>query len=184
MHNGKLLPFALAVAMVASNGTIYPMSATYNSILLTNFLGPTNTIRHISAIDVLQKSSQFDLAGQIVLIGGDVQGLAGYETTPFGRISNTEIQANIVENLLQHNSLAASFISSVAVLSIFGMTFFALLIQGKIIWGIATSFVYLSLSFLAFKYCFLLFPVIPFVLVLGLNIWVSHMVKRKLGVNE
>jgi CHASE2 domain-containing sensor protein len=181
MHNEKLFPFALATAMEADSSTTYPTSGISDVIMLTNFLGPSKTVQHVSAIDVLQKSSQIDLAGKVVLIGGDAEGLTSYETTPFGRISNTEMQANIVENILQHDSLITNFITSVAVPSVFGMIFFALLFQGgKVIWCIITILMYFSLGYLAFVFCSLLFPIIPFVLILGLNIWMCKIVKRKI----
>jgi adenylate cyclase len=74
--------------------------------LYVNYLGPPQTIRHVSAADVLAgRAATEALAGRIALIGFTA---AGYDEipTPFAPVaSGVELQATVVENILNDASL-------------------------------------------------------------------------------
>jgi adenylate cyclase len=71
-----------------------------------NYLGPPETVPHVSAVDVLEgRVSPEALAGKIVLIGFTASGFDDV-TTPFAPVApGVELQATVIDNLLHDRAL-------------------------------------------------------------------------------
>lgn len=78
------------------------------------FYGPENTFRHVSAYKILNDGNNtVSLNNKFVLVGADVG--VGQVLTPFGEMSLTEVEANIIQsisdnNLIKDNKLVNFFI--------------------------------------------------------------------------
>ena len=84
----------------------YALPVDSSGQLYVNYLGPPQTIRHLSAADVLAGRVEPEaVAGKIALVGFTA---AGYDEipTPFAPVSpGVELQATVVENILGDGSL-------------------------------------------------------------------------------
>ncbi|MCM2283441.1 MAG: adenylate/guanylate cyclase domain-containing protein [Desulfobacula sp.] len=73
--------------------------------IFLNYRGPAYSYTYISAVDVLKQSSFPILKNKFVLIGTSSTGLFDLKATPFSTaVPGIEIQANIIDNLLQSDS--------------------------------------------------------------------------------
>lgn len=70
--------------------------------LNVNFRGPVRTFPYLSAVDLLKGKSPGGLRDKYVLIGTSAAGLLDLRTTPFSSVvPGVEVQANIIDNILQ-----------------------------------------------------------------------------------
>ena len=78
-----------------------------NGDFLINYYGPPSTFTYISAADILSgKTYAEELQNKIVLVGGTAAGIHDIHTTPYGTLFPcTEIQATLIENILQRDFL-------------------------------------------------------------------------------
>lgn len=176
-------PFALVTANIVDN-TIMDVVGKKQLVERINWVGPEKTVLHISALDLLKDTHLPDLTGKVVLVGCNALGLAAFEETYFGMLSSTEVQANIVESLLQRNVLVSSFAASVLVLTIVGLIIYLLLIQDKMIWSMAVVLLYLVLVYLFFVFGAFLLPITPVVFMFGLNILFCKLLDEHPKLNE
>ncbi|OGQ93822.1 MAG: hypothetical protein A3J85_01805 [Desulfobacula sp. RIFOXYA12_FULL_46_16] len=73
--------------------------------IFINYRGPAYSYTYISAVDVLEQPSLPILKDKFVLIGTSSTGLFDLKATPFSTaVPGIEIQANIIDNLLQSDS--------------------------------------------------------------------------------
>jgi adenylate cyclase len=71
-----------------------------------NYYGPFNTFLYIPARDILNDESTFGLENSCVLIGSTAASVSGRVITPFdSQLPNVELQATILDNLIQQKSL-------------------------------------------------------------------------------
>ncbi len=91
-----------------------------NGRLYLNHRGPGKTFRYISASDIVNNT--FDkraIAGKFVLVGTSAYGLMDLRSNPFDNIiPGIEIQATVIDNLLNHDMLQRPQWSEVAEISL------------------------------------------------------------------
>lgn len=94
----------LPVKAISFNNHLFPTDP-YGQIDI-NFRGPSNTFLYLSATDVMSGSNSSFLNGKYVIIGSTASGTIDLITTPYSsRMPGVEVHANIVDNLLQKDSL-------------------------------------------------------------------------------
>ncbi|MDX8407662.1 MAG: adenylate/guanylate cyclase domain-containing protein [Mariprofundaceae bacterium] len=83
------------------------IEATAQGLVWINYYGPQGTVPTVSAVDVLQgKASPALLKDRLVLIGVSAAGAEDVRTTPVDALMpGSEIQAQMIENLLNHDFL-------------------------------------------------------------------------------
>lgn len=93
--------FAIRLAEVAHQNALMPLaSRDFQRPTLINYVGPAESFRVISFKDIIE--NRIDpkvLAGKIVLIGSLANPVEQMQT-PLGRMSRTEIMANVVDNAI------------------------------------------------------------------------------------
>lgn len=78
-----------------------------NALLTITYRGPAGTIGQVSAADVLSgRLAPESLGGHLILVGITADTLKGGHPTPMGTMSDMEIQATIIDNLLGHGGLS------------------------------------------------------------------------------
>lgn len=97
------LPFALEAAAMYSHTQMMDLGRVAGRIE-TNFYGPAGTFRTYSAAN-LSNENPADIARHIVVLGDTAKGLADIKMTPFGYMSDTEVQANIIESVVSGQTL-------------------------------------------------------------------------------
>ena len=82
-------------------------------LMMVNYFDGYKNIKHISAVDILNKSfTNFDIndiANKIIIIGSNASGISLHTPTPFGNISSLDLQALMVENILSQNYLKVPY---------------------------------------------------------------------------
>lgn len=140
--------FAVMVAERFDTGRVQFYYKT-KELLRINFYGPQNTFKHYSANAVFDRKID-SIKRKIVILSANI--LPVYEVTPFGKMTTAEVQANIIQNIIDNNWLRLnkfiSFIFSLATGISFVYAFknkkgcIGLLLTGAVI--------YLLLSYLLF----------------------------------
>ncbi|MCW8894737.1 adenylate/guanylate cyclase domain-containing protein [Sulfurimonas sp.] len=94
-----------------------------------NFRGPSKSYKYISAVDVLNnKMSKEEIEGKFILIGTSAYGLMDLRSTPMDDvIAGVEIQANLIDNLLNNDMLIRPSWSELADLSMIVILLFIVL---------------------------------------------------------
>ena len=84
-----------------------PIPVTEDGDFLVNFYGPMQTFTYLSASDVLDGTiGPMQVKDKIVLIGATAAALHDLHTTPYGSLyPGVEVQANIIENIIQQDFL-------------------------------------------------------------------------------
>lgn len=96
--------------------------------LSINFRGPAHTFTYISALDVLTKPDVPAIKDKFVLIGSSAVGLFDLKTTPLSNvIPGTEINANIIDNLIQSDPFTYDRYTEI------GLTYFLIISGGLLI---------------------------------------------------
>ena len=112
-----------------------------NGSMLVNFRGPHRTFPHLSAAAVLDRTADpARLKGRIVLLGTTAAGLKEIRTTPLDRVQpGVEIHANVLDNLLSGDPIAARRLTGVGVLLVLlpGFLLTGLLARSSAAWGLA-----------------------------------------------
>jgi len=95
--------------------------------VLVNYRGPRETYPYYSLADVAQKNFKpGTFKNKIVIVGATATGIADLRTPPYGNITypGVELHANVIDNLLNHQSLvrgAAQEVFDLGLLVIFGL---------------------------------------------------------------
>lgn len=130
--------------------------------MFVNYINSEEKFKHVSAVDILDKNfNNFlieDISSKIVLIGSNAVGLSMLTPTPFNtNISNIDLQANIIENILADKFLVKPlweqefhYLATVVI---------AMLILTSIFYGGAIANVFVSIasavvSYFILKYMF------------------------------
>jgi adenylate cyclase len=80
--------------------------------VLVNYRGPRETYPYYSIADVVQqKFKPGTFRDKIVIVGASATGIADLRTPPYGNITypGVELHANVIDNLLNHQSLVRGF---------------------------------------------------------------------------
>lgn len=80
--------------------------------VLVNYRGPRETYPYFSIADVVQqKFKPGTFRDKIVIVGASATGIADLRTPPYGNITypGVELHANVIDNLLNHQSLVRGF---------------------------------------------------------------------------
>jgi CHASE2 domain-containing sensor protein len=80
----------------------------FHNTIEINYYGPKNSFKHYSAIDFLQNKVEENLNEKIAILGAIF--MPNEINTPVGLMSNSEIQANCIQNLLDKSSLKFNYI--------------------------------------------------------------------------
>ena len=84
-----------------------------SALMMVNYFDGYTGIKHISAVDILNKSftnfDMNDIANKIIIIGSNASGISLNTPTPFGNISSLDLQALMVENILSRNYLKVPY---------------------------------------------------------------------------
>ena len=103
-----------------------------------NFKGPFRTFKYISAVDVYNnRFDKKDVAGKFVFIGTSAYGLMDLRSTPMDSvIAGVEIQATVLDNLLQNSMLyRPSWIEAYDILSIWVLAFVVIFLLSRLSFG-------------------------------------------------
>jgi adenylate cyclase len=127
--------------------------------VLVNYRGPRETYPYFSIADVVQQ--QFKpgtFRDKIVIVGASATGIADLRTPPYGNITypGVELHANVIDNLLNHQSLVRGFhqeIFDLGLVLFFGLPlgFAMALVPPRLMWyGAALILPLVALDYMAF----------------------------------
>lgn len=101
-----------AILGISMGQTFLPTD--YAGHLACNYRGPAGTFRYLSAIDVLNGREEDALRDRFVVIGTSAAGLLDMRSTPFSSVCpGVEINATVVDNLLQADPMAYDFYTEI-----------------------------------------------------------------------
>lgn len=135
---------------VSLGDRFYPTSN--NGRLFINHRGPSNTFSYVSAGDLLLKRVFPDFKGKFILVGSSATGLFDLRATPFSpAMPGIEINANIIDNLIQNDPFAYDIFTEIAIsyiLMVFGGLLLTLLLcRLTPLAGALSAFLFFQLCF-------------------------------------
>lgn len=145
--------------------------------ILINFAGPSNTIPHISFIDLLDRNFKEDLLqGKLVLIGVEAGGLGDRYMTPFARygyLSGVELHAQALYSLIRGNYLhqlpfSYNFLLLVVMLTIGIIVLYNFPPVKSGLYFLFIILLYTTLFFYLYFYSRLYLQLIPHLIIMGI----------------
>jgi len=107
-------------------------------LLRINFYGPHNTFKHYSAIEFLNKNIKDRINGNVVILTANP--IPMYLNTIFGNMSTGEVNANIVQNIIDNSWLEFNMIIGFAIYVFSGFMLLYFLEKKKKVWVSGLSF--------------------------------------------
>lgn len=144
-ENGKIYK-AFAVAIAEKYNNILVNNIKEMDLLRINFYGSFNTFRHYSASAFLDHAAINSIEGNMVIISSNI--LPFLENTTFGNMPTSEINANIIQNIIDKTwvriNKTINFIFGLAIGFIF---YIAMIMRRKWLGLLITFILYLGFSF-------------------------------------
>jgi signal transduction histidine kinase/CHASE2 domain-containing sensor protein len=180
---------ALSVVMLKAAG-YHAAPLKVSSPLLINYYGPEFTFSYYSYTDVLHgKYSENFFKGRLVLVGAEALGLGDVHVTPFVQrhpMPGVEIQATILNNLLDNSFIRSPWLLSPAVTALF----FCLSLflwpasseKRNLLVNISVCSILLITSFVLFQYNIFLEPLRPILFLFAG--YLLHLVLQGLGITR
>ena len=130
--------------------------------LLLNYNKDYHNIKHISAVDILNKNfknyRKSDIKNKILIIGANATGMSQFMPTPFNKdISILDIEALVIENILSNNYLITPHwvkIFNYIVSTIIVMIILIAIFYGTILLNVFSALVLIITWYFSFLYMF------------------------------